>query len=303
MHLGRVAALAASLAVVLAAPVLAAPGVADAQLLGRASSAARGDSDSGSSRQRDDDSDRDRRDDRESSGGVVSSASRAARGSSGGGGGWGSPGGGRSWGRGRGWGVSSAAAALCPLGVPYASPGYHAQDDAGSYAAEPVRVAGRLELELGYALGGAGRLGFAARLQLPILLDLTTRYSIFVEPTDGGILAAALGRFGADIRIVDDRWVQIRVGGALRHFHDDVGGVFGGDVSIGLDAFPVDPLVVSGELSAGMVGEAVVVQARGTLGLIVESVEIFAGYDYEALFAGSVQVDLGGPMLGVRGWL
>lgn len=285
MHEGRVAAPAASLAI-----VLAFPSAGEAQLLGRASSAVRGDDDSRSSGQ-DDDSDRDRDYGRESSGGLVSSASRAVRGSSGRGAGWGSGGGG------------IGAAALCPLGVPYASPRYHAQQDGGSYAAEPVRLAGRLELELGYALGGAGRVGFAARLQLPVLLDFATRYSVFVEPTEDGVVAAALGRIGADIRLVDDRWVQIRIGGGLRHFHDEIDGAIGGDFAIGVDAFPVEPLVISGELTAGVVGEAVVVQARASLGLIVDSVEIYGGYDYEALFAGSVQVDLGGPMLGVRGWL
>lgn len=271
---------------------VAAPLAAHAQLLDRASDAVHGGGDDGqnSSSSSDDD------DDDDSGGGLLGSASDAAHGSSSGGysgsGASGAP-----------YVALGAASSIgCPFGQPYldtvGSTGVAATD-----GTVDARLAVRLELEAGYVLGGAGRGGVGARLQLPFLLDLTTRYSVFFEPTEEGVLVAALGRIGGELRIVDNQWLQLRIGGGLRHFHDDLGSELGGDFTLGFDAFPGEPIVISGELSAGVVGQAIVVQARGRVGFIIDSTEIYAGYDYEALFAGGIQVDLGGPMLGVRAWL
>ncbi len=288
------------IAPLLVAGIVLAPCAAHAQLLGRASSAVR-DGDASSSRQSDDDDDRDSGDSGGGGGSVLGSASHAVRDGGGGGGGgsyydWG--GGGSS-----APAFSIASGATCPLGLPYMLDAGTTSAPADADSQSGARIALRLDTELGYVIAGAARAGFGARLQLPLFFDLTARYSVFFEPTNEGIVVAALGRIGADFRIVDDRWIQLRVGGGLRHFHDDLGGILGGDFALGLDIFPGEPFVVSGELSVGAVGQAFVVQARGSVGVIVDSVEIYAGYDYEALFAGGAQVDLGGPMLGVRAWL
>jgi hypothetical protein len=172
-----------------------------------------------------------------------------------------------------------------------------------SGAPRASRFASRLSAEVGYALGGALRGGVDGRLALPYLLDISTHYSFFLEATEEGLVAAALGRISAELRLIDDPVAQLRLGGGIRHFHDSLGGVVGGDGLIALDLFPIDPVVVSTELGIGFVGEAVVVSARGTVGAIFDSTEIYAGYHYEGLFAGGEHVDLGGPILGVRAWL
>ncbi|HEY8426985.1 MAG TPA: hypothetical protein VIL20_01370, partial [Sandaracinaceae bacterium] len=146
----------------------------------------------------------------------------------------------------------------------------------------------RLDVELGYVLGGAARAGLGARLQLPFPIDVVTRYSIFLEPIEGGLEAAALGRFGAEFRLVNDPFLQVRMGAGLRHFHDRLGGVLGGDGTFGLE-FPFPPVIVSGEVSVGVVGRAFVLQTRIELGVLIDDVEIYAGYDYE-LLKGAVEV-------------
>jgi len=57
----------------------------------------------------------------------------------------------------------------------------------------------------------------------------------------------------------------------------------------------------------GSLGDAVVLQIRGTLGVIIGRAEIFAGYDHVAMKSTIDQrspgVGLGGPVLGLRVWL
>ncbi len=319
------------LGLVLALATLASP--AEAQLLRRASGAARGDDDRGSSssgssswpssRDRDDDDDDYDDDDYDydydqgSGGSLLGRASGVARGGSG----WSSG----SYGDGsypddRGSLLGGASRVGRGGGAPYPGParpreiGYqvsgcpYAGDRPGLGAvAQPGEgwsVAGRLTVEGGWAIGGAARTGAAARVQIPgVNLDLSARYSFFFEPTDEGLVALALGRWALEYRILQTPYVQLRVGLAARHMHDDLGSIGGGDLSLAIDVFPGEPVVVAAEGAVGVVGEAVYVQARGELGVMVDSTELYAGYDYEGLFAAGQHVDLGGPMAGVRLWL
>lgn len=277
-------------AIVFTMTVLLGPPAAQAQLLDRASSAARGDS--GSQDRSDDRSDDD--DDRSSSSsdddGALGSASRAARG--------GSSGGGRGSSGSSGW--EGPAVHRARASVPYSVAVVGVGIESGEVADVPV--AARLELEGGYVIAGAGRIGAGARLELP-WFDIAARYSLFLEPRESGWDAVALGRIGLDWRAVDEEPVVVRIGGGLRHFEDAAGGLFGADVVLGVDLFLGPPVILSLELGAGFVGEAFLAQARGSVGFAVDACEIYVGYDFEGLWSGGGGVDLGGPMLGVRGWL
>ncbi|HJL16694.1 MAG TPA: hypothetical protein RMH99_13610 [Sandaracinaceae bacterium LLY-WYZ-13_1] len=293
----------------LLALLLSLPAAAHAQLLDRASSTVRGsDDDGGSSGQSgsydSDDDDYGSDDD----GGLLGSASAAVRGSSSGGSSGRASSGGSS-GRARvrhggGLGASLTGFVLgpCPYGTADGGYSVPARDARGRTRFS--RTAIRVEGELGWALGGAARAGVSARLQLPFAVDLASRYSLFVEPLDdGGVQVAALGRVGVEVRVLDVPAMQLRLGAGMRHFQDSAGGLFGADVLLGLDVFPGEPVILSGEAGVGAVGEAMVALARARLGVIVDSTEIYGGYHYEGLIAGEQHVDLGGPMVGVRAWL
>lgn len=148
----------------------------------------------------------------------------------------------------------------------------------------------------------AGRLGASFRVQTTFGLEIAARYSIFIEPLSGRTESLALGRIGLDWRIITAEVMQFRVGAALRHFHDRTGALFGADIEVGLDFFPVEPLILSFEANVGLLGNALLLQARGSVGLLVSVFEIYLGYNYEGIF-GSQNVDLGGPMLGMRFWM
>ena len=304
------------LALCAAGLVVAAPVSARAQLLGSASSAVRGsddddDDDGGQSSSSSSDNDQDDDDDDGGSygGSFLGSASSAVRGS-----GSSSSSGSSGYGASRGYGGSYGGpyGGSAPSGGPgarYVLGAHPYELDCGGYGrvvaddTEIGRTAARIELEAGYALGGAGRGGASARIQLPIPLDLTVRYSVFAEPLESGVQVAALGRFGLEWRFLDDPVIQLRLGGGGRHFQDAAGGVFGLDVLLGIDIFPGSPLVITIEGGVGFVGQAIVAQVRGTIGAMVDRFEIYAGYDSEGLLADGTHVDLGGPMLGVRTWL
>ena len=105
--------------------------------------------------------------------------------------------------------------------------------------------------------------------------------------------------------MLDEDDVHLRLGGSLRHFQDYAGARFGGELVAGLELFPADPLVLGIEGAVGVVGDAWAAEVRGTIGLMIEVVELYAGWHHLALDAlnGSGGVELTGPIAGVRLWI
>ncbi len=60
------------------------------------------------------------------------------------------------------------------------------------------------------------------------------------------------------------------------------------------DLYPIRPLVLSGRGSVMRLGDSVWMEARATLGVSINRVEIFAGYDHRLIG----EVPLGGPVVG-----
>ncbi len=184
--------------------------------------------------------------------------------------------------------------------------------DAGGYALPVLdedgneryaRTAFRLEAELGYAIQGAGRIAAAARVQLPFYVDLAARYSLYWDASD----LLAIGRVNLELRLIDAVGVQLRIGAGFLHFHDAQGPLYGIGCLIGIDLFFVEPLVISAEaVFGGLLAtdpSTLVPTLRARIGLLVDATEFYAGYHYEAVLGSDVVVDLGGPMLGVRHWM
>ena len=71
------------------------------------------------------------------------------------------------------------------------------------------------------------------------------------------------------------------------------------DALLGLDLFPVRPLVVSAQASAGNLGQAAVGSARIQLGVAFRRFELLAGVEW--LWIGDVE--LSSPLVGMRLWL
>jgi hypothetical protein len=107
-----------------------------------------------------------------------------------------------------------------------------------------------------------------------------------------------LGDVNLVLRFAQSNWGQFRSGIGFRWLADDRDTDFGFNFTYGADFYPVKPLVLSTQLDLGTLGEASVVHLRGTLGVNLERVELYGGYDF--LKIGGVEVQ--GPVVGLRFW-
>jgi hypothetical protein len=91
---------------------------------------------------------------------------------------------------------------------------------------------------------------------------------------------------------------QMRVGLGGTWMSDEIGADGGWEFVYEGDFFPKKPIVLSGGIGFGTLGEASVVHFRATVGAILGRWEAYIGYD--SLEVDSVSV--GGPGLGLRCW-
>ena len=107
-----------------------------------------------------------------------------------------------------------------------------------------------------------------------------------------------LGDANVLFRFAQSESVQMRTGLGVNFLNDPIGTDFGFNFTYGGDWFPVQPLVVSGELDAGTLGSSHLYHLRGTIGANWNISEVYVGYDYYDV--GRTQI--AGLVAGVRLW-
>jgi len=203
------------------------------------------------------------------------------------------------------------------FGRVYAYPGHPYQGSNPGYlryATSPIEPgvtrSGRRELGKAAALrvrteggpvdDGLTRWGFAARLSTNFRLELETAWSQYAEPMpDGGVDQLWLGDANMILQFAQNEHVQFHSGIGVRGMIDRPDSVWGFNFTYGVDLYPTDPIVISADMDLGHIGAAGVVQLRATIGMMLSFVELYGGYD--ALWVGDES--LGGPVVGLRGWL
>ena len=119
------------------------------------------------------------------------------------------------------------------------------------------------------------------------------------EDLGGGVTdRLSIGRAHVLFRFAQGPSAQMRVGLGGTWMSDDVGTEGGFEFVYEGDFFPRKPIVLSGSIGLGALGEASVFHLRATVGAMLGRWEAFAGYDL--LEVDSVTVS--GPGLGVRCW-
>ena len=162
----------------------------------------------------------------------------------------------------------------------------------------------QLALEGGY-LDGIARADTGVRLLTPVRLELDTRFAFLHESIDHAELGApdsdatTLGSTHLAYRLFQGEAGMLRIGAGARYMIDAKGADGGFDVLLGVDLFMGRPVVLSLELAAGSLGDAVVFAPRIQLGFMLDRWEIFASYEH--LMIGDVELPT--PMLGTRLWL
>jgi len=99
-------------------------------------------------------------------------------------------------------------------------------------------------------------------------------------------------------RLVETPKTQWRLGVGMNWFHSREMTDLGLNVTTKVDCYPINPIVFSGEVDYGGVGDAEMFHGGVSVGVIWNHVEIFSGYDYRKIGP----VELEGPMFGVRLW-
>ncbi len=165
-------------------------------------------------------------------------------------------------------------------------------------------VIGIVDASAGYVFDGVVRGQLSGRVRIAGILDIELRYAPYFEQTHDVIHAIGLGRAAFAYALVADDAVQLRIGAAGQLYHDAAGIEVGLSGLLELDAYPIAPLVIHLEASAGSIGQASMLDGRATLGLQIERGEIYVGYQVFAVDPlGSAGTALHGPVAGVRVWI
>jgi len=99
-------------------------------------------------------------------------------------------------------------------------------------------------------------------------------------------------------RLIETPKTQWRLGVGMNWFHSRDMTDLGLNVTTKVDYYPIQPLIFSGEVDYGGIGDAEMFHGALSLGLIWNHVELFGGYDFRKIGP----VELEGPMFGVRLW-
>jgi hypothetical protein len=148
---------------------------------------------------------------------------------------------------------------------------------------------------------------WAGAVQLAIgMVRLETEWQRYLEYLpDGRTDSLTLGTVGGLIGLpVVRNHLTVLVGAGLSTYHDPYGDESGWYAKAGFEAFPLRPLILSGELWAGYIRadefdtETALGGGRATLGAVWNRFEVYGGW--QATWIGSVTLD--GPTGGVRVW-
>lgn len=158
---------------------------------------------------------------------------------------------------------------------------------------------GQLGAETGVGVNdGIMRFGLRARLQLPMRIQFDSDWSLLREHDREGVDVVLMGREHLSIRFAESSQIHFYSGLGPQHFCDSRGCVHGVDVTWGLEAFPVRPMLFALEGSLGNLDQAFAPGIRTRVGCLFGPVEASLGWHQRWIDG----IPLGGPFAGIAGW-
>lgn len=159
--------------------------------------------------------------------------------------------------------------------------------------------AGRVQFEFGSDFDGVDRTGGAFLIETVSGWGADFAWNSYREDVPGGGYDELhIGDANLLYRIAETDHSLVRVGVGAAWLGDAYDTDFGVNFTLRGDFMPADPVVLSGELDLGTLGDAQHVHAAGTVGVMLGRAEVYGGYDYRRI--GDVEIE--GPMLGLRVW-
>lgn len=151
---------------------------------------------------------------------------------------------------------------------------------------------------------GLDRYAIAAQASFTYL-RLETEWQRYIEHLPSGATdSLTLGAIGAALAIPADDALTVLAGFGLSTFHDRYGDESGWYAKLGVELFPIRPLIISAEIQGGFIradefdSETFLGGGRATVGLIWNRCEAYGGW--QATWIESVTLD--GPVAGLRVW-
>ncbi len=154
-------------------------------------------------------------------------------------------------------------------------------------------------IEDSYDFDGLNRTSFHLQVDSGFRLGGETEWTYLYEDLGGGDDdEMVMGDINVTFRFAQNEHVQMRAGLGMRVMADDIGTEAGFNFTYGIDIFPADPLVISGSIDLGTLGEASVFHGKVKVGAMLDRFEPYIGYDYLRID----DVEIHGPTVGLRLW-
>jgi len=155
----------------------------------------------------------------------------------------------------------------------------------------------QMSFESSYDASMLHRFTGSLRLDTAYRVGLEGSWSYFWDTLKGGDAETLWsGDANVIIRFAQTERALMYTGAGARFMVDGLGVVPGFNLTYGLEAYPIRPLVVGFSIDMGNLGEAFVVHGRATVGAVLGRVEAYLGYD--ALKIAETVVH--GPIAGLR---
>ena len=174
---------------------------------------------------------------------------------------------------------------------------YHGAD--GSLSVSPRNWSGRIRFEYADAFDEISRVGGHMLLSTSSRFGLDMELNCLQEDRLGTARDQLwLGDFNLIYRFAQSERAQFRTGLGMNWLDDPVATDFGFNFTYGADFFPQKPWILSATIDWGTLGSAELFRFRTSVGLIINRVEVYSGYEY--LDIDDAQINA--LMAGVRVW-
>ncbi len=206
-----------------------------------------------------------------------------------------------------------------PSSGPYPAPPVHEEFIPGSYFAEFPYAHGIDGYMLTWENLGAAHQQYSTRVQFEYGSDFDA-----IDRWSAGILHEGPRGFGIDsqwnyytenlgpgvqdnlhvgdvnlmFRAIELEHMLWRIGAGINWFDSRSMSDAGLNATVKVDYFPVQPIILSGEVDYGRVGDAEMFHGSVSVGVILNRFEVFSGYDYRKI--GPIKLE--GPLFGLRVW-
>lgn len=162
----------------------------------------------------------------------------------------------------------------------------------------PLKPSIRLGVEYAYDVDAVHRPGVFFLFDSPWYFGVESGWSFLLENVSGSLDRLVIGDTNISVRIISNKWFDLRAGVGARWMIDGDGLSGGFNFMSGVDIQPYKTLVISLSGDVGTLGKARVIHTRAMLGVKVSVFHIYAGYDLMRIGL----VNMHGPIAGAHLW-